>query len=372
MTSTGPARHLQLAGSVPRPLPRPVRPLRDEALSSYISRLAAANHLPYRVVLDLLWQHRPGTAADPLGRVRCFAAVTSLDPAAAMMALPELRTGLPSPGRPLPLAGRPVPHLARRAPPCRYCAAAHGAGTGTQVFASAENNVCQAHRTWIGPATRRRPAARAARLPRHHRRPDPPLPPDPPPRAARDIQSVPRRPRDLDHPGMAPRLRHRTRPAHPPAPSPRHQPRRPGLRRPLHHAATYPETIALTAILASPHCARPPWPATPPTASHSTPSSPAGSPPATRSQPPATPCARTPHRPRPPAPHQRPRRPVTLSNNPPLARHAGDLPRAPRGPMILSAKMRQPATSQDPPTSHWMRKTRPRLLTQPAAPLARP
>ena len=154
---TGPAgQHLQLVPGFPRPLPRPVRPLRDETMSSYISRLAAANHLPYRAVLDLLWQHLPGTAADPLARIRWLAAVTGLDPAAAMMALPELRTGLPSPGRPLPLAGRPVPHLARRAPPCRYCAAAHGAppptpGTSTQVFASAENNVCQAHQTWIGP-----------------------------------------------------------------------------------------------------------------------------------------------------------------------------------------------------------------------------
>ena len=254
MTSTGPARHLQLAGSVPRPLPRPVRPLRDEALSSYISRLAAANHLPYRVVLDLLWQHRPGTAADPLGRVRCFAAVTSLDPAAAMMALPELRTGLPSPGRPLPLAGRPVPHLARRAPPCRYCAAAHGAGTGTQVFASAENNVCQAHQTWIGPGNsddarqpglRGCPAITAAQtrhyrlIRRHGRRETFKAFLD-----GREIWTTlewlhgydterDQRIRQLHHPGTSPGDL--------------------DYDDPLHHAATYPETIALTAILASPH-----------------------------------------------------------------------------------------------------------------------
>jgi hypothetical protein len=256
---TGPAeRHRQLVPGVPRPLPRPVRPLRDEAMSSYISRLAAANHLPYGVVLNLLWQHRAGTAADPLARLRWFTAVAGLDLAAAMMALPELRTGLPSPGRPLPLAGRPVPHLARRAPPCRYCAAAHGAapdpGTSTQVFASAENNVCQAHQTWIGPGNSddgRQPGLRGCpdittaqtryyRLVRRHGR-----------REtfnafldAREIWTT----LEWLH-GYDTERDQRIR-----------QLRRTGTRPggldygdPLHHAAIYPETIALTAILASPH-----------------------------------------------------------------------------------------------------------------------
>ena len=256
---TGPAgQHLQLVPGFPRPLPRPVRPLRDETMSSYISRLAAANHLPYRAVLDLLWQHLPGTAADPLARIRWLAAVTGLDPAAAMMALPELRTGLPSPARPLPLAGRPVPHLARRAPPCRYCAAAHGAapdpGTSTQVFASAENNVCQAHQTWIGPGNSDaagQPALRCCpdittaqtrryRLVRRHGR-----------REtfkafldAREIWST------LEwlhgyHTERDQRIRQLRRTGTSPSDLDYDDPR--------HHAAIYPETVALTAILASPH-----------------------------------------------------------------------------------------------------------------------
>ena len=253
---TGPAApHPQLVPDVPRPLPRHVKPLRDEEMSSYISRLAAANHLPFGIVLDLFWQHRPDTDADPFAHVRWFAAITGLDPATALMALPELRTGRPAPGRPLPTAGRPIPHLARRVPPCRYCAAAHGAGldagTEARIWASAENNVCRAHQTWTGPgasAYERQPGLRACpaitaaqtrlyRLVRRHGR-----------REtfgafldAREIwttlewlhgytterdQRIRRltgtSPVDLDYDG------------------------------PLHHAAIYPETVALTAILASP------------------------------------------------------------------------------------------------------------------------
>ena len=245
----------------PRPLPRQVRPLRDETMSSYISRLAAANHLPHGVVLDLLWQHLPGAAADPLARVRWFAAVTGLDPAAAMMGLPELRTGLPGPGRPLPLAGRPVPHLARRAPPCRYCAAAHGAApdadTSAQVFASAENNVCRTHQTWIGagnsddagqPGLRGCPGITAAqtrhyRLIRRHGR-----------RetfnaflGAREIWTTLEWLQGYDT-ERDQRIRQLTRPAAAPGPGPEDL----DYDDPLHHAAIYPETVALTAILASP------------------------------------------------------------------------------------------------------------------------
>ena len=153
---TDPAgRQLWLVPELPRPLPRRVKPLRDEATSSYIGRVAAANHLPFGVVLDLLYQHRPGIGDDPSAQVRWFAAVTGLNPAAALMALPELHAGRPGPGHPLPRNGRPVPHLARRAPPCRCCAATHGAGldgdADAQVWTSVENNVCRTHQIWIGP-----------------------------------------------------------------------------------------------------------------------------------------------------------------------------------------------------------------------------
>jgi hypothetical protein len=250
------ARHLQLVPDVPRPLPRHVKPLRDEVMSSYISRLAAANHLPYGVVLDLLWQHRPDTDADPFAHARWFAAVTGLDPATALLALPELRTGRPAPGRPLPTAGRPIPHLTRRIPPCRYCAAAHGASldadTEAHIWASAENNVCRTHQTWTGPGASTYdqqpslhgcPAITAAQgryyrlVRRHGRRETFGALLD-----AREIwttlewlhgytterdqrlrQLTGTSPGDLDYAD------------------------------PVHHAAIYPETIALTAILTSPH-----------------------------------------------------------------------------------------------------------------------
>lgn len=254
---TGPAiRHLHLVPDVPRPLPRQVKPLRDEVMSSYISRLAAANHLPFSVVLNLLWQHLPGTADDPLARVRWFAAITALNPAALLMALPELRTGRPGPGRPLPTAGRPVPHLARRAPPCRYCAAAHGASldpdTSAQIWASAENNVCRTHQIWTGPgasAYDRQPSLRSCpditaaqtrhdRLVRRHGRRE----------AfkafldAREIWTT----LEWLH-GYTTERDQRLR---------QHTGTDPGdldYDDPLHHAAIYPETVALTAILASPH-----------------------------------------------------------------------------------------------------------------------
>ena len=246
-------RHLWLVPDVPRPLPRQVKPLRDEVLSSYIGRVAAANYLPFGVVLDLLYQHRPGTGDGPSAQVRWFAAVTGLDPATALMALPELHAGCWDPDHPLPLNGRPVPHLARRARPCRHCAAVHGADldVGAQVWASVENNVCRAHQVWIGPGASdydRQTDLRAHaditaaqtrhnRLTRRHGRHetftafvD-----------AREIwttlewvhgYTTERDQRIRRHPGTDPDDL--------------------DYDDPLHHAAIYPETVALTAILASP------------------------------------------------------------------------------------------------------------------------
>jgi hypothetical protein len=256
---TGPAgRHLQLVPDAPRPLPRQVKPLRDEVMSSYISRLAAANHLRFGTVLNLLCQHRADTDADPFAHLRWFSAVTGLEPVTALMALPELRTGRPAPGRPLPLAGRPLPHLARRALPCRCCAAARGAGpdtdTDARVWASAQNNVCQTHQIWIGPGTdaydqqpglRACPAITAAQtrhdrlVRRHGRRETFKAFLD-----AREIWTT----LEWLH-GYATERDHRIRRHLSPGTDPDDL----DYDDPLHHAAIYPETVALTAILASPH-----------------------------------------------------------------------------------------------------------------------
>jgi hypothetical protein len=145
----------------PPPVPRRVVPLQDETCFSYLARVAAANHVPDRAITDRLVGRPPDTDEDPLVRSRWIAALCGIDQQRLLSAVPELQVGSTGPDGPLPVTGRPLPNRARSRPPCRFCAARRGAipvldassrwTVEPEVWLSAEDNVCRRHQVWIGP-----------------------------------------------------------------------------------------------------------------------------------------------------------------------------------------------------------------------------
>ena len=126
----------------PGPLPFRTAPLGGETIASYLSRTAAASHLPPAPSPPA---SRPGCAAcDDLAAtgqpqpadIRHLAALTGTSETALRHALPALAGG-----------GRP-PVRATRA--CRRCAARHGQRHPVPVHIPAHQRACQRHRTWLG------------------------------------------------------------------------------------------------------------------------------------------------------------------------------------------------------------------------------
>ena len=252
-----------LALRPPPPVPRIVVPLQDETRFSYLARVAAANHVPDRAVWSRLAVRPPDTDEDPLVYSRWVAALCGIDQQRLLAAVAEMRVGSVGPDGPLPVTGRPVPRRARQGPPCRFCAARRGAAPDRdidpdwalepEVWLSAEDNVCRRHQVWIGPgATRYARQLDLTRLPevvqaqtRHHRL----------------VRRRGRREAFLaytdaariwwkltwlhDYTTERDQRIHRHLGAHV-------DPEDLDFDHPLRHAAIYPETVVLTALLASP------------------------------------------------------------------------------------------------------------------------
>jgi TniQ len=134
--------------ALPRPLPRTVAPLQHETHTSYLGRLAAAN----RSSVDDLDELAGLDDDDPdcLDRL----AALSRQPAFTLLcALPELRHHPDIDTSALRAAPCPTPQtfINDIRPACRRCAAAAGISPGAvQVWASHDTNVCLRHRIWIG------------------------------------------------------------------------------------------------------------------------------------------------------------------------------------------------------------------------------
>jgi hypothetical protein len=133
-------------------LPRPVTPLTGEALISYLTRLALANHLTLTEVLAILpsWfstkignrddraQHHmliPGAAEA----VRALARLTGTAPASLARALPAL-------------AAADTHSPVRATTACRRCAARHGIDQPVPVHLPAHHKVCTRHGIWLSDA----------------------------------------------------------------------------------------------------------------------------------------------------------------------------------------------------------------------------
>jgi hypothetical protein len=130
---------------VRRPLPRTVRPMPGETVNSYLHRLANANH----ITEDDLATHLGARQSKLTTKVPLQAlAVASGQPAATLArALPELGPDPPVASRATPAPDAPAMRWA-----CRRCTATRGVTTGVVVWTVPEHNLCLRHQLWTGQA----------------------------------------------------------------------------------------------------------------------------------------------------------------------------------------------------------------------------
>src|SRR5260370_37089884 len=123
-----------------RPLPQFVAPFRDETISSYLPRLAAASRLAPAALRALLAGSDRKDAPVPLG---CLAAVTGMPLAALAHAMPQICTADERAG--LRIQNRPRARNARSFVACRRCTS----GLPVTRWALHDDVVCGRHRRWI-------------------------------------------------------------------------------------------------------------------------------------------------------------------------------------------------------------------------------
>jgi hypothetical protein len=158
----------------PVPLPFRTAPVAGETIASYLTRTAAASHLPAAVITACLpsWFAARAAACDDLAAtgqpqpadIRHLAALTGTSETALRHALPALGTR----------AGRPP---VRAVPACRRCASPAGQRGPVPVHIPAHQRACARHRTWLGHSIQidlaaapdiSRACQHAARLARQH------------------------------------------------------------------------------------------------------------------------------------------------------------------------------------------------------------
>src|ERR1035441_5759105 len=146
-----PATPAQAQQHYPGPLPFRTAPVAGETVASYLSRTAAASHLPAGTITACLpsWFAARAAACDDLAAtgqpqpadIRHLAALTGTSETALRHALPALGTRT-SDSRP------PV----RAVPACRRCSSRTGQRDPVPVHLPAHQKACTRHRTWLGPA----------------------------------------------------------------------------------------------------------------------------------------------------------------------------------------------------------------------------
>jgi hypothetical protein len=128
-------------------LPRPARPLPGEMLTSYLTRLAAANHLNLLTLLALL----PPWATYQLKHHRARPPASGQQPAAETLDTLARLTGAPPAAlaRALPVFGGGPASPARAVTACHRCAAARGITRQVPVHQPAWQMICARHRIWL-------------------------------------------------------------------------------------------------------------------------------------------------------------------------------------------------------------------------------
>ena len=140
--------HLFRAGPR-RALPRTCRPAPDETTGSYLLRLAAAN----RVTGPDLLGYLTGGTSQSIAKVSLAALATVSGQSSLVLAyaLPELRPQYPGQHH-MALRGRTLPAKPNTVrPACRRCTATRTAAGRIDMWYRHEHNVCLRHLLWIGP-----------------------------------------------------------------------------------------------------------------------------------------------------------------------------------------------------------------------------
>lgn len=127
----------------PSRLPRPIPPFPGETTTSYLHRLGIANQLQP----GDLRAHLTGTRQRVPVTLDGLAAATGKSPRGLSYALPELRPGTP------PGADPVLPAHVRRTI-CWRCAARRGVFGFATIWQPAEVNICRSHLIWLGSAVR--------------------------------------------------------------------------------------------------------------------------------------------------------------------------------------------------------------------------
>lgn len=131
-----------------RPLPRTVKPYPAETIASYLARLAHANRLNTDVLRFYITGNHRRTPPFPLGRL---ATVTGLPASTLRYALPDLGFGYgPLDQEHYNGAGLPQ-RKADDGSPCHRCVLARGIAQPVRCWKRPEDVVCLRHRRWIGP-----------------------------------------------------------------------------------------------------------------------------------------------------------------------------------------------------------------------------
>lgn len=131
-----------------RPLPRPVPPVPDETITSYLARLAEANRADPVALRRLVTGGHRKDAEIPLPGL---AAITGLPPASLAYAMPQICTAQQRAH--LAVANRPRPRLRGEVVPCRPCTAGAAGGRAITVWALHDHVVCRRHRRWLSEET---------------------------------------------------------------------------------------------------------------------------------------------------------------------------------------------------------------------------
>lgn len=140
--------HLFRAGPR-RALPRTCCPAQDETTGSYLLRLGIANRI---TGADLVEYLTAGTSRS-IDKVSLAALATTSGrlPLALAYALPQLRPQHPDHPT-MALRGRTLPTKPNTVrPACRRCAAVHTTAERIDIWRRHEHNICLRHQLWIGP-----------------------------------------------------------------------------------------------------------------------------------------------------------------------------------------------------------------------------
>jgi hypothetical protein len=137
----------------PRPLPRRVSPVQDETISSFLHRLALANHIrgdELQAYLVIRRRKRWTPVRLPDVSLRALSVLSGHAPLCLAHALPDIRPQLADQSA-LQVIGRTTVNGPNRTrPACRRCMAAKGITTEVTVWARHDQNVCLRHQLWVG------------------------------------------------------------------------------------------------------------------------------------------------------------------------------------------------------------------------------